>query len=1089
MTKKVTRVDKPANLRKQAGSALQASEERYRGLLTHLDAGVVVHAADTSIIMSNPRASALLGLSDKQMRGKLAIDPKWKFLKENRKPLPIEEYPVNQIASKRQAIKDLVLGINRPATNDVVWVSVNGFPVLDDKGEISEIVISFIDITDRKQAEETLQDKNEEYEALNEELKSSVEELQAATEELQTQNEELHQSDNALRESEEKYRNLFMDSRDGIVLVDDQGHFLNANPAYCAMLGFSVKELRDLNNFYSITPEKWQVWERNEIWNKQIMLQGYSGIYEKEYIRKNGTVFPVELQAFAVFDSLGKANYIWGVARDITERKRAEEELRFQSEIMKNIAEAIYLVRMDDGVIVYTNSIFERMFGYAQDEMLGKHVSIVNAPSEKKPEETAKEIMAEINDTGSWKSEVNNIKKDGATFWCYANVSVFDHSKYGRVLVAIHTDITARKQAEEDILEQKNLSQKYLQIAGVMMVVLNAAGEITLINRKGLDILGYQDEQELVGRNWFDVILPKNMVAEVKLVFNQLMSGSIQSVEYYENAVLKKNGETRIVAFHNTVFRDKEGKPSGILSSGEDMTDRKRIADALQTKTEELERYFSSSLDLLCIADTDGNFRRLNPEWEQTLGYSLADLEGKRFLDLVHPDDMAATLAAVAKLEAQDKVFNFENRYRCKDGSYRWIEWRSVPIGKLIYAAARDVTARKRAEEEKQILEERLTRSEKMESLGLLAGGVAHDLNNVLGIVVGYSEMVLDAIDEKSPLRKDLTTIFDGGQRAAAIVDDLLTLARRGVVGKKVLNLNKLIADFKKSPQWSKLLTYHPSVKIQIELEQDLLNIAASSIHLEKTLYNLVSNASEAMTKGGNININTRNQYIDKPIHGYDTILEGDYVVLSVSDEGDGISEIDLKRIFEPFYTKKIMGRSGTGLGLSVVWGTVKDHQGYIDVHSEEGKGTTFTLYFLITREDIENEALAVSMSEYLGNGQTLLIVDDVKDQRDLAARLLTSLNYKVSSVSSGEEAIKYLKDHQPDLIVLDMIMDPGMDGLDTYKSVLEINPKQKAIIVSGFSESDRVKEAKTLGAGAYIKKPYIKEKLGLAVKKELARK
>jgi CheY-like chemotaxis protein len=183
------------------------------------------------------------------------------------------------------------------------------------------------------------------------------------------------------------------------------------------------------------------------------------------------------------------------------------------------------------------------------------------------------------------------------------------------------------------------------------------------------------------------------------------------------------------------------------------------------------------------------------------------------------------------------------------------------------------------------------------------------------------------------------------------------------------------------------------------------------------------------------------------------------------------------------------MGRSGTGLGLSVVWGTVKDHQGYIDVQSEEGKGTTFTLYFLITRENIEEESLAVSMSEYLGNGQTLLIVDDVKDQRDLAARLLTSLNYKVSSVPSGEEAIKYLKDNQPDLIVLDMIMDPGMDGLDTYKGILAINPKQKAIIVSGFSESDRVKEAKVIGAGAYIKKPYIKEKLGLAVKKELARK
>ena len=408
--------------------------------------------------------------------------------------------------------------------------------------------------------------------------------------------------------------------------------------------------------------------------------------------------------------------------------------------------------------------------------------------------------------------------------------------------------------------------------------------------------------------------------------------------------------------------------------------------------------------------------------------------------------------------------------------------------GKIIMAMthATDITARKHAEEEKQLLEERLQRAEKMESLGLLAGGVAHDLNNVLGIVVGYAELLLDSVDEKSTLRKDLATIFDGGQKAAAIVDDLLTLARRGVVGKKVLNLNKLIGDFKKSPDWEKLLTYHPHVQIKTDLESDLLNISGSSVHLEKTLYNLISNASEAMTKGGSITIKTSNQYLDKPISGYDTIREGDYVILSVSDTGDGISEKDLKRIFEPFYTKKIMGRSGTGLGLAVVWGTVKDHQGYIDVQSEEGKGTTFTLYFMITREDIPEADIAVSMSEYLGNGQSILIVDDVKDQRDLASRLLTSLNYKISSVSSGEEAIKYLKEKKADLLVLDMIMDPGMDGLDTYKSILEINPKQKAIIVSGFSESDREKEAKTLGASTYIKKPYIKEKLGIAVRNGL---
>jgi CheY-like chemotaxis protein len=375
-----------------------------------------------------------------------------------------------------------------------------------------------------------------------------------------------------------------------------------------------------------------------------------------------------------------------------------------------------------------------------------------------------------------------------------------------------------------------------------------------------------------------------------------------------------------------------------------------------------------------------------------------------------------------------------------------------------------------------------------MESLGTLAGGVAHDLNNVLGIVVGYSEMLLDGVDKSSPLRHGLENIMTGGLKAAAIVDDLLTLARRGVPGRSILNLNKIIADCQKSPEFASLSFHHPSVKIKTDIEPDLLNISGSSVHLGKSLFNLVSNASEAMPKGGILTIKTANQYLDRPIQGYDQIREGDYVVLSVSDTGEGIHEADLERIFEPFYTKKVMGRSGTGLGLAVVWGTVKDHHGYINVESEEGKGSTFTLYFPVTREDITAEAVAIAISEYMGNGESILVVDDVKEQRDLAAGMLRTLNYSVTNVSSGEDAVAYMKEHEVDLIVLDMIMDPGMDGLDTYKSILEIHPKQKAIIVSGFSESDRVRAAKGLGAGAYVRKPYIKEKLGLAVRNELDR-
>jgi CheY-like chemotaxis protein len=373
-----------------------------------------------------------------------------------------------------------------------------------------------------------------------------------------------------------------------------------------------------------------------------------------------------------------------------------------------------------------------------------------------------------------------------------------------------------------------------------------------------------------------------------------------------------------------------------------------------------------------------------------------------------------------------------------------------------------------------------------MEALGTLAGGVAHDLNNVLGIVMGYSELLLNDLDESSSARSKATDILKGGQRAAAIVQDLLTLARRGVPSRKVLNVNNIVLECQKSPEFAKVLSYHPNIEIKTDFESDLLNMSGSSIHLEKSFINLVSNAAEAMPEGGVITITTGNQYLDKPVSGYDEVREGDYVVLSVSDTGEGIPAGDLKRIFEPFYTKKVMGRSGTGLGLAVIWGTVKDHLGYINVESQEGKGTTFTLYFPVRREEISEEQVSISAAEYMGNGESILIVDDVKEQRELAGTMLKKLNYTVVSVSGGEEAVEYLKQNAVDLVVLDMIMDPGMDGLDTYAKILEIHPHQRAIIVSGFSETERVSKAQALGAGAYVKKPYGLEKLGLAVKKEL---
>ena len=387
---------------------------------------------------------------------------------------------------------------------------------------------------------------------------------------------------------------------------------------------------------------------------------------------------------------------------------------------------------------------------------------------------------------------------------------------------------------------------------------------------------------------------------------------------------------------------------------------------------------------------------------------------------------------------------------------------------------------------EKKELKAGLERAQKMELIGNIAGGVAHDLNNVLASSISYPEFLLTQIPPKSPLKRPLETIKKSGLKAAAIVNDLLTLTRRGVSISKVVNINDIVDDCISSPEFEKIRTYHPGVQIKAHLEEKLWNIMGSPFHLMKTITNLVSNAAEAMPEGGNIDIQTQNRQLHETTYIYEGIEPGDYVVLTVSDEGTGISEKDKEKIFEPFYTKKVMGKSGTGLGMTVVYNTVKDHKGHIKMDSIEGAGSTFSLYFPMTNKSLSQPETQPPVSEYLGKGESILVVDDVEEQREIASTILSMLGYSVKTISSGEEAVEYIKKHPTDLVILDMIMFPGIDGLDTYREIIKMQPNQKAIIMSGYSETHRMKKAQELGAGVFIKKPYLKETVGLAVRAEL---
>lgn len=413
---------------------------------------------------------------------------------------------------------------------------------------------------------------------------------------------------------------------------------------------------------------------------------------------------------------------------------------------------------------------------------------------------------------------------------------------------------------------------------------------------------------------------------------------------------------------------------------------------------------------------------------------------------------------------------------------------RTIELKKSNDLLSHEIEERKHLDEERKKLEAQLLRAQKMEALGTLAGGVAHDLNNILGGIVSYPDHLLHMVPADSPLRNPLLTIKTSGERAAAVVQDLLTLARRGVANKSVLNINRVVLDVSQSPEIAKLKRQNPSICFDLNLDPSLLNIEGSYIHLMKTILNLMTNAVEAMTGEGTISITTGNKSIVHTTPGFNMLEDGDYVVITVRDTGKGISQEDLGRIFEPFYTNKKMGQSGTGLGLAVVWGTVKDHNGHIDVKSSEGKGTVFTLYFpatcvKVTSADAEQDT---PPEEYAGNGEWILVVDDVEEQLHISKTILQQLGYTLETARSGEEAIEKAKQVNFELVVLDMIMPGGMDGLDTFLEIRKINPTQKTIITSGYSESGRIKEAQMLGAGEYIKKPFTTLTLGLAVKREL---
>ncbi len=410
----------------------------------------------------------------------------------------------------------------------------------------------------------------------------------------------------------------------------------------------------------------------------------------------------------------------------------------------------------------------------------------------------------------------------------------------------------------------------------------------------------------------------------------------------------------------------------------------------------------------------------------------------------------------------------------------------------LIKTEIDDLLARQEADAvERRRLQDRLAMLEKMEAVGLLAGGVAHDLNNILSGIVSYPELLLMDENLSPETRRRIHSIKKSGDQAAAVVKDLMAVSRGAATRTEPVSLGTVAMEYLESPDYSAMSSKYPGVTLDSWFGEAPALISGSPVHLRKVVANLVANAFESFeedSREGRVFVETFLRHVDaERSSGPDGAPDGDSVVLRVVDNGPGIAPEHRERIFEPFFTKKIMGRSGTGLGLTVVWNIVQNHDGFIDLASGEG-GTSFDIYFPITTQCLPERDEGVPLEQLRGTGQRILIIDDMAAQREIATALLIRLGYQVESVSSGEVAIERLGDEAFDLLLLDMLMGSGLNGRQTYEKILKIRPGQKAVIASGFSQDEEVRKARALGAGAFLAKPYSLEEIGVAVRDVLGK-
>jgi two-component system, cell cycle sensor histidine kinase and response regulator CckA len=897
-------------------------------------------------------------------------------------------------------------------------------------------------------------------------------------------------AEKALRQSEASLQAILRSSADGILAVSPENKVLFANELFVemwripqalmdersapALLNYVCDQLDDPQEFMQKTQEIYAA--------RQDSLEILHF--------KGGRV--MERRSRPLIQGEQLRGRVWSF-RDISETKRKEEALRQSEERYRAIFDQAvegFFQSTPAGRFIKVNQALARMCGYdSPEEMMAAITDIAGQHyTNRKDREVFNRILQEQGVVEKFEHET--LRKDGSSFWTAVSARAIRDGE-GRVLYyeGTHEDIDQRKKAERRLVEAEEQYRSLFETATNAILIRNREGRIIMVNPAGVNLLGAEKAEDLIGQAYLDLVHPEDRplsADRVEKIFLRAAkyppTGAFgqTAVSPREHRMVTLGGEVIYVESTGVAFYHKEDYfIQGIFRN---ITERKQAEAALREseknyrhlfeeskRAEELYRsLLNSSADAIAIYDLKGNVQFVNPSFTQTFGWTLEELVGRR-IPFVPDSEKEVSAAEIRRVLETGASANFETRRLTRDGRIlhvtisgsRYDDHQGVPAGILVIL--HDITRTK-------TLEAQIRQVQKMEAIGTLAGGIAHDFNNLLQVIGGYSQLLLWAKSAMDPGHYELLEIQKAVQRAAQLIRQLLTFSRKVEGQRRIIDLNQEILEAEKVLK----VTIPKMIALELHLGGDLDAVQADPVQIEQILLNLGSNAADAMPDGGRLILETCNASLQEEFcRLHPGSVPGPYVLLTVADTGQGMDRETVQHIFEPFFTTKEVGK-GTGLGLASVYGIVKSHGGYILCESEAGQGTRFRIYLpVVAAPGVPLEKKAEE-TPFMGGLETILVVDDEASVRELAVQILQRQGYQVLAADCGEAALEIFQTPQGgvDLVILDLGM-PGMGGLNCLRELLKRKASAKVLIASGYSVNGPMKEGLDSGAAGFIGKPY----------------